>query len=334
MKEIRVQINPYLEYIDSLLLTGKYNEITMPVVGYGLMTDEINEYTTGIKQLFENHRSHPVYSLIEAMIPEGFTFSRPVELALSIGKDGEFSMQYALSDFCMTCCGGRLRIEELLRQMKDLEKETEFFSFCHKNKGFYDSYLNKAREVAEAYPYVTLLEHEYGVTKSSYQLVISSLMRGNFGIVFEDEEMKQPHLYAVLSTHGFSLSPNILFHEFSHPFINPLTEKYDAVVTQYREAYERLKPYKLPGFASGYGEWQECVNEHLVRAMVIHLLQKCNLCEEATEQLHQDLYCGYRYIPLLLESYEYYDRNRETYPDFETYYPELLQVFREKIEEV
>jgi len=36
---------------------------------------------------------------------------------------------------------------------------------------------------------------------------------------------------------------------------------------------------------------------------------------------------GYKYIPLLLESYEYYDRNREQYPDFESYYPKLLKEF-------
>ncbi len=132
---------------------------------------------------------------------------------------------------------GRLRIEELLRQMKDFEKETEFFSFYHKNKGFYDSYLNKAREVAEAHPYVTLLENEYGKTQGTYRLVISSLMKGNFGIVFEEKETKQSHLYAVLSTHGFSLSPNILFHEFSHPFINPLTEKYGGIDRRRMERY-------------------------------------------------------------------------------------------------
>lgn len=158
-------------------------------------------------------------------------------------------------------------------------------------------------------------------------------MKGNFGIVFEDAETKQAHLHAVLSTYGFSISPNILFHEFSHPFINPLTEQYAEEVAKYQEAYDRLKPFKLPGFQSGYGDWQECVNEHLVRAMVIHLLRRCGLYKEAEKQLQQDFALGYRYIPLLLESYENYDRNRELYPDFKSYYPKLLKVFLEDFRE-
>lgn len=134
----------------------------------------------------------------------------------------------------------------------------------------------------------------------------------------------------MLSTEGFSISPNILFHEFSHPFINPLTEQYAEEVAKYQEAYECLKPYKLPGFGSGYGDWQECVNEHLVRAMVIHLMRRCKLYKEAEEQLGYDLELGYKYIPRLLESYEYYDGNREKYPDFESYYTKVLEVFLEE----
>ena len=56
-------------------------------------------------------------------------------------------------------------------------------------------------------------------------------------------------------------------------------------------------------------------------------IRRCKLYKEAEEQLCYDLRLGYKYIPLLLESYEYYDRNREQYPDFESYYPKLLKEF-------
>lgn len=330
MKKLQVRLNPYLEFINSILLTGKYNEITAPVVGYGLMNEEENEYTTAVRAHFEPHTAHPVYAFVEEMIPQGFTFARPVELALSLGEGDDFSMQYRVSDFCTECCGGMPKIEELLRLLKAFDRKVEYCSFYNREKGFYESYLEKARVVAEAHPYVELLEREYGKEQGPYQLVITSLMKGNFGIVFEEERTRKSHIYAVLSTEGFSISPNILFHEFSHPFINPLTEQYAEEVAKYQDAYERLKPYKLPGFGSGYGDWQECVNEHLVRAMVIHLMRRCKLYKEAEEQLGYDLELGYKYIPLLLESYEYYDRNREQYPDFESYYTKVLEVFLEE----
>lgn len=43
MKEINVYVNPYLEYMNGILLTSRYNEITKSYIGYGLMTTEVNE---------------------------------------------------------------------------------------------------------------------------------------------------------------------------------------------------------------------------------------------------------------------------------------------------
>jgi len=45
MKSIHFGINPNLELMNSILLTGKYNEMTKLFIGYGLMTEECNPYT-------------------------------------------------------------------------------------------------------------------------------------------------------------------------------------------------------------------------------------------------------------------------------------------------
>lgn len=63
--------------------------------------------------------------------------------------------------------------------------------------------------------------------------------------------------------------------------------------------------------------------------MTIHLLRRCGYTDTAEQMLRNDLYCGYKYIPLLLERYCAYDGMRRTYPNFESYYPELLSVFSE-----
>ena len=61
--------------------------------------------------------------------------------------------------------------------------------------------------------------------------------------------------------------------------------------------------------------------------MTIHILKKCQYTELADQLLNNDLYCGYRYIPQILERYKYYDSNRNLYANFEYYYPILLNVF-------
>ncbi len=331
MKQFHISVNPNLEFINSILLTSRYNEITTPYIGYGLMTTQVNEYTEAIKSFFEKHRQRPVYSYIEDMIPNGFTFSRPVELALSLGNSKNFSMQYPLSDLCIKYCGGIEKIRELLKLLKDLENETGYFGFFNEIKGYYDPFMEKARLVAEQLPYIPLLEDIYGKEQNSYHYVISSLMCGNFGLNFADQSRDTLDIVCVFSTVGWSISAPILVHEFSHPFINPLTEKYADLVEEYSIAYDKLKPYKLPNFSSGYGDWHECVNEHLVRAMVIYLLRKCDLADDAAQMLRSDLSCGYRYIPFILERYRFYEQNRDRYPSFEAFYPSLLHVFSEEI---
>lgn len=96
---------------------------------------KFNEYTEAIKCFFEKYRYNPVYSYIEAMIPMGFTFSRPVELALSLGTSKDFSIQHSLSELCIKYCGGSKKIHELLHLLKALEMETGYFSFFKGKRG-------------------------------------------------------------------------------------------------------------------------------------------------------------------------------------------------------
>ncbi len=332
MKHIRVQVHPYLEYLNSILMTGRYNEMTRPCIGYGLMTEEVNEYTTHIRHFFKDHLNAPIYRYIENMIPNGFTFSRPVELMLCMQHSSDFSMQYTPSDLCIRYCGGYGKIQELLHLLKEFENTIGYFAFFDETKAYYNPIIEKATNLVNQYPYISMLEDEFGKEQNSYDCVISSLMVGNYGISFMDKTTHRADIFAVFSIDGFSLSAPVFFHEYSHPFINPLTEKYADLVKEYENACELLKRYKLAGFKSGYGDWNECVNEHLVRAMVIHLLRKCNLFDLAEEALSRDLYFGYKYIPYIIEQYKYYDHNRDTYNCFDDFYPKLLEVFSRNIE--
>jgi hypothetical protein len=330
-KRFNIQVNPYLEFMNSILLTGRYNEITAPYIGYGLMTEDKNAYTDTIKEFFRPYQSEPIYRMTESMITCGFTFSRPVELMLCLDNSENFEIRFPLSQFCIQCCGGPERIKALLDEIKSFYKKTNYFKFFKSVKSFYNPILKKVSESLSAYPFINIIEDEFGSIQNSYNYVLSSLMNGNFGINFVDDKTKKADLFSVFTTNDYSLSPGILFHEYSHPFINPLTDKYYELAQKYSDAYEKLKKYKLPDFHSGYGDFKECINEHFVRAMAINLLKKINLTEMAEQHLREDLYCGYKFIPAILDLYDRYDADRTAFPDFDSFYPELLKVFNQDI---
>lgn len=327
MKKINVQVNPYLEFINSILLTSRYNEITKTFIGYGLMVEDENKYTIAIKNFFKPYANDPIYTKIEELIPNGFTFSRPVELMLSLGSSTDFTMQHQLSPLCVQYCGGMEQILKLLRSLKDFESKIHFFEFFDTVKSFYATIIQKTSESLGRYPFVDLIEQEFGKSQNSYNYVLSSLMVGNFGISFVDYKTYGADLFSVFSTDDFSLSPGILIHEFSHSFINPLSDKYYDLAEKYIPSYEKLKDLKLPDYQSGYGDFKECINEHLVRAMSIHLLKQINHTDSANVQLKNDFYSGYRFIEKILERYDYYDRNRTQYNSIEEFFPELLESF-------
>lgn len=327
MKKIKVQVNPYLEFMNSLLLTSRYNEMTIPFIGYGLMVEDENEYTIAIKTFLKPYANDLIYTKIGELIPNGFTFSRPVELMLSLGDSENFSKQYELSELCIQYCGERDTIDDLLKQLKAFWDKTRYLEFFESVKYIYDPFVKRVSESLSKYPFVDIIENEYGQSQNSYNYILSSLMKGNFGICFHNQDTGKSDLFSVFSTDDFSLLPAVLFHEYSHPFINPLTDKYYDLVQRYIDSYEELKHYKLPDFQSGYGDFKECINEHLVRAMSIHLLIKINQTELANKQLNNDLYCGYKFITQILERYDYYDMNRDKYDTFEQFYPELLGAF-------
>jgi hypothetical protein len=248
MKKINVQVNPYLEFINSILLTSRYNEITKTFIGYGLMVEDENKYTIAIKNFFKPYANNPIYTKIEELIPNGFTFSRPVELMLSLGNSSDFSRQYLLTELCIQYCGGIDTIDDLLKQLKTFWEKTGYAEFFESVKDVYDPIVRRVVEFLSEYPFVDIIESEFGQSQNSYNYILSSLMKGNFGICFYNQDTEKSDLFSVFSTYDFSLSPAVLFHEYSHPFINPLTDKNYDIAQKYIDSYEELKHYNFPQF--------------------------------------------------------------------------------------
>lgn len=136
MNEIEVFVSPNLELINGILLTSRYNELTRPYVGYGLMTEEENDYTFAVKAFFKPYRAHKIYKVLEAMIPNGFTFSRPVELALAFDESGDFSFRFPLSSLCIAYSGELERIQEFAALLRELAKESGYFDFFKRRPFF------------------------------------------------------------------------------------------------------------------------------------------------------------------------------------------------------
>lgn len=267
-----VFVSPNLELINGILLTSRYNELTRPYVGYGLMTEEENDYTFAVKAFFKPYRAHKIYKVLEAMIPNGFTFSRPVELALAFDESGDFSFRFPLSSLCIAYSGGLERIQEFAALLRELAKESGYFDFF-KRRPFFIRPISKR----PAKPSVPSVRCDAGsrIRDAAARLPLCGLRADERQLRFALSASRRLRIRSFFRIFHRFPQPfaAILLHEYAHPFINPLTEKYRSLVYTHQNAYEWLSKYKLPDYRSGYDGWEECVNEHLVRAMTIHLLR-------------------------------------------------------------
>ena len=57
----------------------------------------------------------------------------------------------------------------------------------------------------------------------------------------------------------------LIWHEFGHSFVNPVTERHRPDIGKYASLLDPILDKMAK--AGGYGAWEICLNEHLIRAI-------------------------------------------------------------------
>lgn len=341
MDSIIVEVNPRTELMNSILYTSNHSSLIKQSMGFNPMIDFETDYTKIVKEYFYPYREHEIYHMVEKMTTNGFFLARPMELMCSIGGFPRLNRKYEISQLCRQLCGGEENINSLLSLLRKFYQEIDYMNFFDIVKRCYRDSIEAVKRHIHKYPFVLVMEEFYGKKQNSYHYIITNLSHGSFGISFKNNDKLD--MFSIMTLLRISdneeenelrrgaLSTNVTIHEFAHPLINPLTEKYSELVNKNSQAYEWLKKYKRPNFQSGYGDWYECVNEHIVRAIAIHLAAKLGEIEYAAKHFDYDMGIGYKYLPALLDKFQYYEKHRDTYKTIDDFYPELIEVFAERV---
>lgn len=335
-KRINVEINLVLELISIILYKSKHNQICKDMIGFSLIVENTN-YTRDIDLHFNKFGDHKVYKKIEDMTRLGFFLGRPIELGLAIENLDSFKFKHDLSETCVDFSGGIDNINDLINLIIDFKNETNFEKFIPTIHDNYREILIAVKNSLVKYPFIEELENFYGKSFNSYNLIMHNLNIGNFGINFASKK-GDIDIFIVLeflnknNMSEFSLDSryiNTIFHELSHPIINPLTKTNMSKLKNYESSYEDLKKYKTS--ISGYGDFEECVNEHIIRSFSNLMTRKYCGDYYADKHIKRDYDLGYRYIPKLMEKLKHYEKNIDKYLNIENFYEELIEVFATKL---
>lgn len=213
-------------------------------------------------------------------------------------------------------------------------KKTKFHNFYTSHKPFYDSIISTVRKTVDSAALIDKLESHYGVKQHSYNLVLSLLSISN-GFSIWVKTKKGNDLYSIIGPEVDSkivpyydtrwLMQYLVLHEFSHPFCNPLIDKYWDRLEKDSCLFVPIKKYLNQ---QGCGDWKSALCEFLTRSNEIVLIEdifgKADADRVYNEYLKNQKWL---YIEGLVPIMKDYRNNRDKYKTLDDIMPKLIAYF-------
>lgn len=288
-------------------------------------------YVMEIETKFRYYKNHKVVELFNYLTRNyDFCFSTPIQLFLQLDED--FSFSHIAEDLFSKKLNNNSKVLELLSLLSDFAEEIKFDIYYNNNEKRYRHFINNVAEQIAGLDIVKFINNYYGVIEEKKFIVnlIPWRTYGCYGTCNNKE------LYTHLCCHHKSKNENdvypsddqvfnyssFLVHEFSHSFINPLTEKYSFIEEDdpiFKNIWDKMKEL-------GYGSNKSILNDHIVRAVTLRylFLQRDDI-SYYNKQLKTDEEWGFSYIENIMTSLEFYERNRNYYRNIDEFYPSLIQ---------
>lgn len=326
--QINVVVIPQVELIAIVQTISKY-----PTIFNFLMAKDSSDYKNDVTSYFEPFKDHPAVHMFDrlSMQPRMLNFSAPSNILLYTDEYLDLRKDIKLDDFVISRSGGIDSLKMFLKLLGDFACESSFNKFYLNHKEVYLNIIGNTVKNLGSTDYISELESFYGIKQKSYNIVLVPLYNfvgyGNSLLCLNGKR----EIYntmgpeRVINSTPFFGDENYLKyfirHEFSHPFINPLTEKYWDLIKGYSSSFDSI-PEKARKYVCG--DWQECINEFIIRAVTTQIAY--NEAEETGSKAYRiEKSNGVNYLDSLLQKIKSYQNNRNIYPTFESFYPKILE---------
>ena len=321
--KLQISIDPRIELINIVQTLSTYPFI-----------DRESSHSKKAQAYFKEAATLDAVTFTDELHKKGFGFDVPLLFMLHLSAVPELKKVFVYPDRLVEKARGEHNLERYRVALAEFARQSDFYTFWEQNQEFYKKTVRKTASYLETIDYVKALEEYYNETQGGYHLVLNPVSENfNYGpkmpsssgefeiygiVALDESEDGIPYL-------NNADMENLLWHEFSHSFVNPLSDKYLDKVMVNESLHE---PIKKEMKTQGYGSWLTCVNEHIVRAATIRIIAINSKLEHAQELLKEELSKGFVYIEPLIEALKRYEMKRDsegiTFTDF---YPELLSVF-------
>lgn len=321
-KNIKVVVDERVELIT----------ITQLLFDYPLVGKADIKYKNDVLNYFSRYKNESCVENLGRITGNNFSFVKPFNYSFHFSFPG-FKKMAVFSDYENNVLGFGNRHDSLLKfnfYLKEFYRISGFHKFFLSMSSFYDSITTSVGKEINKYNLVQELENYYGVHQGAYTLVLSPLFI-EAGMSTWVKSTNGNNLYSIIGPNTDSkvtpdfdlrwLIQNLVIHEFSHAFCNPLVDKYYAQLQKDSCLYDPVKKAMLQ---QGIKGWRNTLCELLTRANEIILVKKIFGKEDA-EKIYND-YLGQKwtYLKILIPIFEKYQSDRLKFRAIEDIMPELI----------
>lgn len=328
-----ILVDPRIELLSSVMVQLNYPHLTKFNFDY---KDDIIKYS-------KDNTIHKATLIFEKLYKRGFSYDTPPTSMLYLSNPPHLAQKMDFSQYIIDRASGINNLNNFVDSLRSFYIDNNFEEFFIKNASFYEEMVDRVYNNIKDLNIVEVFDEYYGMDVNSYNIVLAPMFHnGGYGPQIENSNGLYD-LYAILgpnsvieregktlpefSTHEIQ---SLIWHEFSHSFVNPLTEKYIDEINLYSNLFDRIKNSMTK---QAYNTWEICVNEHIVRAVTARLTYIYSGKDAGDQLIENEKKQSFFYIEAMCESLKNYENNRDKYPTFESYYPELIQVFKDLSEQ-
>jgi hypothetical protein len=321
--KLNITVDPRMELLSAVQVVSDYPTINRKT----LYSDEL------MKFFAKDTSSNAVIFTAKLAKDFGFTYDAPIDLMLRLSQVPDLNLLHPYSERMIERAHEKENLEKYAASLHDFALESNFAEFWNNKKSYYQKIVDYTADDLGDFDPVGKLESYYNESKNSYTVTLSPSFGGGYGIRVPSTN-DGLDIYACLNVG--EIKDNIpyysklglsyfLWHEFSHSYVNPLTEKYKTRIKESSILFSLLET-EMREIA--WGSWQNCIDEHIIRAVYIRLLTLYGKENEAKSQLIREKSLHFVYIEPLIEKLKQFEIERQTKNiTFSNYYPTLLSVF-------
>lgn len=331
------QANENVELMSILSRMADFPEYHMDMAG---------QYIKDMDNYFKDNSAHPAVQYMRGLRNKyGISFDAVMSMAIHLdNQNGTLSL---IEEDIPTLEKRWKNVDknEFLSYLNSFYKDTNFNEFFKAHNDLYSRGLKSYQDNVIKHFNIDWYADFYGNEPQETFSVIIGFCNGggNYG-VNRQLTSKRKEVFAIVGYYVDNKDTPMynreylptLIHEFNHSFINHYLD-----ANKYPNFVKELEPAATDLFMSSrwsmakqaYGDWKTMINESLVRAAVIcYMLDMQYKPEEIKNELQEQMQRNFRWMPELVSLLRKYEKEQSIYGRFETFYPNIIDFFREYAE--